>query len=601
MLSVFDFSFCLNLLVVLHYFVIGCFFCLVYTSGSRRKLIPFTRRVVLFFPFVYTTFLSLLRFAVIRVPSSMAITGTIFSFAVIFLYFYLLDRKQSLGKCSWLFVSSALVHIIREFCFTINFGFVYYICLVFNLPNSKSVNNIYNFLVLVLVAVFLWLFHKCGFVEQKIIGLLSLHWEFPIVLVLCLASTTYIKWLIAVGQTNLDFNLSPYCYVLLSVLPTYLLFCKIVIKYTCLKNENKNYRIEKQPLIWILHQESTNCPAISTARGSLSALSKYESLTKGFIKNLKKLDIDYSCEGFAELVFSMFLTYMSLGIRYLDYKKDIFDVVEDVFELPKDCDFVKNRIAKIIRKSWITSDREVWEKEYFDECFINVISGKKKAPSVNEFLFNMVRKSKISIDELVNSKECIGNMISRSAGLISIDGDGVLITGESGVGKSEAAWELLNQGCCLVADDVVEIRRIGNNLYGNGCKETKDFMEARGLGIVNVKGMFGSRAVKDAERIDLIVNLVKCENTLDLSSDLVGSDVCYAEIMGVLVPYVTISARSEKSVSNLIKIAAMNNRRRFLGFAASEELFKNIGMKNDSKNTSKNKFSIIDESKVFGC
>jgi HPr kinase/phosphorylase len=207
----------------------------------------------------------------------------------------------------------------------------------------------------------------------------------------------------------------------------------------------------------------------------------------------------------------------------------------------------------------------------------------------------MVKKNKVSLEELVSKKD-VGNPMSRHAGLLSINGEGVLITGESGIGKSEAAWELLEKGYHFIADDVVELRRIGNSIYGNACKESKGFMEARDLGVINVKGTFGASAVKEVERLDLIVNLVKYKEHSNTNYDLVGEEISYAEVMGVLVPHVTITVRSEKSVANVIKIAAMNNRRRFLGFVASEELYESLGMEN-SKSESIPK--IIPEKEIF--
>jgi HPr kinase/phosphorylase len=207
----------------------------------------------------------------------------------------------------------------------------------------------------------------------------------------------------------------------------------------------------------------------------------------------------------------------------------------------------------------------------------------------------MTKKNKMTVKELISNKDASAP-IGRSAGLVSINGEGVLITGTSGVGKSKAAWELIDKGYSIIADDVVELRRVGNSIYGSACKESRNFMEARGVGIVNVKRLIGAGSVKEVERIDLVVNLRQHdEKVYDINLDPIGEMLHFIEIKGVLVPYLNIKVSRGESVANIIKIAAMNNRQKFLGFVAASELLKSMGIKK-----SKEKPIVVNEKELFG-
>jgi hypothetical protein len=549
---------------------------------------------ILSFSFMYTILTGIYSYFTRIDSTTISATHLLFSAIFIFTYFCIENKKWDFKNCSYILAFSVFLNLVKECSYTISFKTIQFTSVFVKLPNSILINIVSAIFVLILHAGILFAFYKKDFIEKKTLKTFSAHWEFLVFLIVCLGSVVCAKQYFIQQQNLGTAFFETFSYVLLFILPIHLGFYRIVSKYVGLQNKDNNHVINLQFFDWLLHHADRKFSVINTARGSLAALNKYEFVTSGFAKSLTALEMDSSCKGFSELLFSMFLTSMSVDIKNIDYKKDVFDVVEEALNYPKGCGIVKNHIEKMIKKSWLTVDCEIWDKEYFDACFSSVASLEKKAPSAQEFLFNMVRKNRVSLEELVSNKDA-GKPTGRHAGLLSINSEGVLITGKSGVGKSEAAWELLEKGYRFVADDIVELRRIGNSIYGNACKESKGFMEARGLGIINVKGTFGSNAVKEVERVDLIVNLVKHKEHSNPDDDLIGEEISYAEVMGVLVPHVTITVRSEKSAANLIKIAALNNRRRFLGFVASEELFESLGI----EATPKARPKIIEEKQVF--
>ncbi|MDO4199934.1 MAG: HPr(Ser) kinase/phosphatase [Clostridia bacterium] len=167
--------------------------------------------------------------------------------------------------------------------------------------------------------------------------------------------------------------------------------------------------------------------------------------------------------------------------------------------------------------------------------------------------------------------------ITRSGGLMNVHGEGILLVGKSGVGKSETAVELLKRGHKLVADDLVEIRKIPkNNLVGSAPENIRHFIEVRGIGIINARRIFGIGAVKLTETIDMVVNLEAWDDNKDY--DRMGAECKYTEILGVKVPYMNIPVCPGRNLAVIIEVAAMNNRQRKMGYNAARELFINLGM-----------------------
>ena len=154
--------------------------------------------------------------------------------------------------------------------------------------------------------------------------------------------------------------------------------------------------------------------------------------------------------------------------------------------------------------------------------------------------------------------------VTRHGVLMEVYGEGVLLTGESGIGKSETAVELLKRGHRLIADDAVEIKKVsGSSLIGTAPELIRDYIELRGIGIVNVAKLFGMGAVKVENEINLVVNIVPW-NTHEVY-DRLGLEDQYTEILGVKIPMNTIPVTPGKNLAVILEVAAMNNRQRKMG------------------------------------
>lgn len=177
--------------------------------------------------------------------------------------------------------------------------------------------------------------------------------------------------------------------------------------------------------------------------------------------------------------------------------------------------------------------------------------------------------------------------ITRHGVLIEVYGEGLLIVGESGVGKSECAIELVKRGHRLVADDAVEIRKVSNiSLVGSSPDNIRHFLELRGIGIINTRRLFGMGAVKVTEKIDLVVELEPWDSSKIY--DRMGVDNEYTTIMGVKVPSLTIPIKPGRNLAVILEVAAMNNRQKKMGYNAAQELLDGLGLKMDTKDKVKN-------------
>lgn len=167
--------------------------------------------------------------------------------------------------------------------------------------------------------------------------------------------------------------------------------------------------------------------------------------------------------------------------------------------------------------------------------------------------------------------------ITRHGVLVEVYGEGCLLIGDSGVGKSETAIELIKRGHRLVADDAVEILRTSiNTLMGQSPQNIRHFIELRGIGIINARQLFGMGAVKTSEKIDMVVNLELWAN--NKVYDRMGLDNEYMEILGVEVPTMTIPVKPGRNLAVIIEVAAMNNRQKKMGYNAAKDLLKSLGM-----------------------
>lgn len=165
--------------------------------------------------------------------------------------------------------------------------------------------------------------------------------------------------------------------------------------------------------------------------------------------------------------------------------------------------------------------------------------------------------------------------ISVHGVLVDVYGEGVLITGESGIGKSEAALELIKRGHRLVTDDVVELRKVSDdNIIGTAPDITKHFIELRGIGIVDVKTLFGVASVKDTQSIDLVIKLEEWDK--DKEYDRLGLEEEYTEYLGKKIVCHSIPIRPGRNLAIICESAAINHRQKKMGYNAAQELYTRV-------------------------
>ena len=165
--------------------------------------------------------------------------------------------------------------------------------------------------------------------------------------------------------------------------------------------------------------------------------------------------------------------------------------------------------------------------------------------------------------------------ITRHGVLVEVYGEGILLTGDSGIGKSETAVELLKRGHRLIADDAVEIRKISDNsLMGTAPDLIRNYIELRGIGIINVAKLFGMGAVKAENEINLVVNIVPWNN--HEVYDRLGLEEQFSEILDVKIPMNTIPVTPGRNLAVILEVAAMNNRQRKMGYNAALEFTEQI-------------------------
>ena len=174
----------------------------------------------------------------------------------------------------------------------------------------------------------------------------------------------------------------------------------------------------------------------------------------------------------------------------------------------------------------------------------------------------------------------LAERITRHGVFVEVYGEGVLILGDSGVGKSESAVELIKRGHRLIADDAVEIKKTGTRtIVGSAPDNIRHFIELRGIGIINARRIFGMGAVKLSEKIDMVIQLEPWDS--EKVYDRMGMDNEYTEILDVRVPYTVIPVKPGRNLAVIIEVAAMNNRQKKMGYNAARELMHNLGMTDD--------------------
>ena len=172
-------------------------------------------------------------------------------------------------------------------------------------------------------------------------------------------------------------------------------------------------------------------------------------------------------------------------------------------------------------------------------------------------------------------KAALAPRITRHGVLVEIYGEGILILGDSGIGKSEAAIELVKRGHRLIADDAVEIKKISTSELEGGAPDVlRHYIELRGIGVINVAKLFGMGAVRDSARIDLIINVVPW--TEGAVYDRLGLESQYTDILGVKIPSITVPVTPGRNLAVIFEVAAMNNRQKRMGYNAAVEFTEQL-------------------------
>ncbi|MDO5401686.1 MAG: HPr(Ser) kinase/phosphatase [Eubacteriales bacterium] len=245
--------------------------------------------------------------------------------------------------------------------------------------------------------------------------------------------------------------------------------------------------------------------------------------------------------------------------------------------------------------SYVTTLSSQERSEIFDRLFSYKIPALLIARGLtpHQEILDMARKHNITIlgtDEptstIVSSiitylKAALAPRITRHGVFVEVYGEGILLTGGSGIGKSEAAIELLKRGHRLIADDAVEIRKVSSDsLMGTSPELIRNYIELRGIGIVNVAKLFGMGAVKQENQINLVVNIVPW-NTQAVY-DRLGLEEKTTEILGVDIPTYTIPITPGRNLAVILEVAAMNNRQRKLGYNSAIEFTEQMNQHFDA-------------------
>lgn len=170
--------------------------------------------------------------------------------------------------------------------------------------------------------------------------------------------------------------------------------------------------------------------------------------------------------------------------------------------------------------------------------------------------------------------------ITRHGVLVEVYGEGILILGDSGVGKSETAIELVKRGHRLIADDAVELRRVSSRkVMGWAPENIRHFIELRGIGIINVARLFGIGSVKNSVEVEMVVELEPWDRTKNY--DRTGLETSFYDVLGVKVPHLLIPVMPGRNLAVVIETAAINNRQKEMGYNAAKELMNQLGLADD--------------------
>ena len=250
----------------------------------------------------------------------------------------------------------------------------------------------------------------------------------------------------------------------------------------------------------------------------------------------------------------------------------------------KNCEFLIGKAETMFLKSFSSAERRKCFEDLFKyEIPALVISRKLDVfpecmEMAQKYGRTLLRTEHTSVEftsmtiDFLNHE--LAPMITRHGVLMDVYGEGVLILGDSGIGKSETAIELIKRGHRLVADDAVEIRRIGDTLTGTAPELIRHYLEVRGIGVVDIQKLFGMSGVKSATQIDLVIQFERWQD--EKFYDRLGLDEAHTQIMGVPIPLLTIPVSAGRNLAGIVELAVMNNRQKKYGINSAREFVEQI-------------------------
>ena len=291
------------------------------------------------------------------------------------------------------------------------------------------------------------------------------------------------------------------------------------------------------------------------------------------------------------------LEALNRGSDYEESKLTITDKNRPGLQFHDFYDYFDPRRLQVIGKAevmYLKSLSDEQRRKCFDDLFLYdipalVISrGLDCFPecleSAKEHEKTVLRTQETTVDFTSHTIEYLNRRlapcVTRHGVLLDIYGEGVMITGDSGVGKSEAAIDLIMRGHRLVADDAVELRRISNQLIGTAPEVIRHYIELRGIGVIDVRQLFGMRAIKVESQLDLVVHFEQWDNTKFY--DRLCIEDHFTELLDIQVPIVTGPVRPGRNLASIVEVAAMNNRHRKFGYNAARDLAQRVDLRADA-------------------
>ena len=297
-----------------------------------------------------------------------------------------------------------------------------------------------------------------------------------------------------------------------------------------------------------------------------------------------------------EFVKALDLEVLHEGIDYASSRIAITDVNRPGLQLQDFYDYFDPRRLQVIGKAesmYLRGFSSEQRRRRFDALFqydipaLVIARGLECFPECMESAVEhgrtVLQSEETTVDFSSHAIEYLSRRLApcttRHGTLLEVYGEGVMITGESGVGKSEVAMELIMRGHRLVADDAVELRRVSDQLIGTAPEMIRHLIELRGIGVIDVRQLLGMRAIKMEAALDLVIHFEPWDQSKFY--DRLGIETHYTEYLGIQVPILTIPVRPGRNLASIVEVATMNDRYRKFGRNAAQELADRVDRQAD--------------------